>query len=314
MVCLVVKAGGAKVFGRWKEAFARIAPDLDVREWDDPTLDSARIDYALVWQPERGRLAAMPNLKAILSVAAGVDHVTCDPTWSRAIPLIRMGDDEIRLHMADYVIWAVTSLTRDAARWQQAQAQAQWARRAEFPLLSAQVHVGVMGLGSVGAYVAQKLAGWGFVVSGWTRTPHTLDGVACYCGSDQFSTFVAQNHILVCLLPETPQTRGLLTYDVFSRLRQPSGLVNVARGPLVVEADLLRALEDGTLRGAVLDVFDREPLPETSPLWHAPRTLITPHIASEASRAARAAKVVATIAALERGEDVPLRYDPERGY
>ncbi|MFT9388004.1 MAG: glyoxylate/hydroxypyruvate reductase A, partial [Acetobacter sp.] len=136
MVCLVVKAGGARVFPRWQEIFARVAPELDVREWDDPTLDPAAIDYALVWQPERGRLAAMPNLKAILSVAVGGDHVTCDPTWSRAIPLIRMGDDEIRVQMADYVIWAVLSLTRDATRWQQGQAGRQWVRRAGFPPLS----------------------------------------------------------------------------------------------------------------------------------------------------------------------------------
>ncbi|MFT9258577.1 MAG: NAD(P)-dependent oxidoreductase, partial [Acetobacter sp.] len=172
----------------------------------------------------------------------------------------------------------------------------------------------VMGLGSLGAYVAQKLADWGFVVSGWSRTPKTLEGIACHDGAEQFPAFVAENNILVCLLPETPLTRGLLTHDVFSALRRPSGLVNVARGPLVVEADLLRALEDGSLDGAVLDVFDHEPLPETSPLWQAPRTIITPHVASEASREARVAQVVATIAALERGENVALRYDPQRGY
>lgn len=314
MVCLVVRAGGSQVFPHWKQLFADLMPELEVREWDDPTLDPKQVDYALVWQPEPGRLAAMPNLRAILSVAAGVDHVTCDPTWSRAIPLIRMGEEETRVQMADYVLWAVLSLMRDAARWQQGQGQGIWVRRDRRPALSSSTQVGVMGLGSLGGYVARRLVAAGFPVAGWARTPRQIEGVVCHAGQDGLAAFVASSHILVCLLPETDETRGLITYDVLSRLRQPSGLVNVARGSLVVEADLLRALEDKSLHGAVLDVFEHEPLPQTSPLWHAPRTLITPHIASEASRPARARQVAATIRALERGEEVPLRYDPQHGY
>lgn len=314
MTCLVVRAGGSRVFPHWKALFAELMPELEVREWDDPTLDPAHIDYALVWQPEPGRLAAMPNLRAILSVAAGVEHVVCDPSWSRSIPLIRMGEEQTRGQMADYVLWAVLSLLRDAPRWQAGQAAGQWVRRERAPLLSSDMQVGVMGLGSLGEVVARRLAAAGFGVLGWSRSEHRIDDVRCFWGESQRAAFVAECHVLVCLLPETEQTRGLITYELLRQLRQPSGLVNVARGPIVVEADLLRALEDGVLHGAVLDVFDHEPLPPESPLWHAPRVMITPHIASEASRPVRARQVVQTIRALERGEPVPLRYDPARGY
>jgi glyoxylate/hydroxypyruvate reductase A len=171
-----------------------------------------------------------------------------------------------------------------------------------------------MGLGSLGGAVARRLTAAGFDVLGWSRTEHTIEGVSCFWGESQRAAFVAECHVLVCLLPETEQTRGLITYELLEQLRQPSGLVNVARGPIVVEADLLRALEEGILHGAVLDVFDHEPLPPGSPLWHAPRVMVTPHVASEASRPARARQVVQTIRALERGEAVPLRYDPALGY
>ncbi|MBO1326928.1 glyoxylate/hydroxypyruvate reductase A [Acetobacter suratthaniensis] len=314
MTCLVVKAGGSRVFPQWKALFAELMPELEVREWDDPTLDPARIDYALVWQPEPGRLAAMPNLRAILSVAAGVDHVVSDPSWSRSIPLIRMGEEQTRGQMADYVLWAVLSLLRDVPRWQAAQAAAQWVRRECAPLLSSDLRVGVMGLGSLGEVVARRLVAAGFDVLGWSRSQHEIEGVTCFWGEGQQTAFVTECHVLVCLLPETDQTRGLITYELLQQLRQPSGLVNVARGPIVVEADLLRALEEGVLHGAVLDVFDHEPLPADSALWRAPRAIITPHIASEASRPVRARQVVQTLHALERGEDVPLRYDPVRGY
>ncbi|MFS8369487.1 2-hydroxyacid dehydrogenase [Acetobacter indonesiensis] len=315
MVCLAVKSGGRSAFGEWKSLFATLMPDLDVRDWYDPALDLPAVNYVLVWEPDAGRLAQMPNLKAILSAAAGVDHITSDPTWPRHVPIIRMGGEETAAQMADYVQWAVFSLLREAPRWHVAQKDRQWARRGMPPVrLASETRVGIMGLGHLGAAVAQCLARAGFQVSGWARTPKHCIGVECHAGVEALPAFLQECNMVVCLLPETPQTRGIVTYEVLSQLKKPSGFINVGRGSLVVEADLLRALQDETLHGAVLDVFPTEPLPASSPLWDQAGLLITPHVASEASRRARARYVAETITALESGKAVALRYDPERGY
>nr|WP_298797400.1 glyoxylate/hydroxypyruvate reductase A [uncultured Acetobacter sp.] len=314
MVCLVIKSGGLAALPEWKALFARLMPQLEVRDWDDPTLDPAHVDYALVWKPEPGRLAHMVNLKAILSAAVGVDHITCDPIWPKTVPLIRMGGEEPALQMEDYVLWAVFSILRDAPTWRVGQQDKVWTRQDGPARTSAEMTVGVMGLGSLGAPVAMRLARAGFKVFGWARHAKTLEGVTSYAGTKGLSTFLHACNTLVCLLPETPETIGVVTYDVLAQLRKPAGLINVGRGPLVVEADLLRALNDGTLHTAVLDVFYREPLPVVSPLWAHPRVLITPHAAADSSRPARAEYVASVIQALEQGKDVPLRYDPVRGY
>ena len=315
MVCLAVKAGGPGTFPEWKALFADLMPELEVKDWYDPALNPAQIDYVLVWQPEPGRLAQMGNLKAILSAAAGVDHILADPELPKALPIIRMGGDETATQMADYVRWAVFALLREAALWYGAQQAKQWARKNAPPTrLSSATRVGIMGLGNLGSFVASKLVAADFTVFGWARHQKQCEGVTCYAGPEGLVPFLQQCDTLVCLLPETPETKGLITYSLLQHLRKPAGFINVGRGPVVVEADLVRALQDGTLHGAVLDVFDTEPLPETSPLWAVPGVLITPHVASEASRPARARYVVSVIKALEAGESVPLTYNPAQGY
>lgn len=314
MGCLVIKNGGAAALPEWKALFARLMPGLEVREWNDPALDPAQVTYALVWKPDPGRLAKMVNLKAILSAAVGVDHITSDPDWPKHVPLIRMGGEEPALQMADYVLWAVLSILRDAATWRVGQQDKVWTRQAGPARMSSEMHVGVMGLGSLGGPVATRLVQAGFRVSGWARHAKTLEGVTCYTGTEGLNDFLQACDTLVCLLPETPETIGMVTYEKLARLRRPAGLINVARGALVVETDLLRALDDGTLHMAVLDVFDAEPLPAASPLWAHSRVLVTPHAAAESSRPARAEYVASVIQALEQGRDVPLRYDPVKGY
>lgn len=314
MTRLVIRNGGAATLPEWQDLFARLMPGLVVQDWHDPALNPAEVDYALVWKPEPGRLADMVNLKAILSAAVGVDHITCDPDWPKDVPLIRMGGAEPAEQMADYVLWAVLSILRDVPVWRVGQQDRVWARQTTPARTAASMKVGVMGLGSLGSPVATRLVQAGFQVSGWSRRARTLEGVACYAGAEGFGAFLQACDTLVCLLPETPETRGIVTYDVLAHLRKPSGFINVGRGALVREPDLLRALNDGTLHTAVLDVFEKEPLPESSPLWTHPRVLVTPHAAADASRAARAEYVASVIQALEQGRNVPLRYDRARGY
>lgn len=149
MVCLVIKSGGAAALPEWKALFARLMPSLAVRDWNDPAVNPAHVDYALVWKPEPGRLAKMVNLKAILSAAVGVDHITCDPNWPKTVPLIRMGGELPAQQMEDYVLWAVFSILRDAPLWRTGQQEKVWTRQTGAARTSADMKVGVMGLGTL---------------------------------------------------------------------------------------------------------------------------------------------------------------------
>ncbi|GBQ65513.1 D-isomer specific 2-hydroxyacid dehydrogenase [Ameyamaea chiangmaiensis NBRC 103196] len=315
MSCLVVKSGGRRGFADVSAELSRVRPDLEVVAWDDAALDPARVDYAFVWSPEPGGLARFSNLKVIFSSAAGVDHITRDPDWPRHVPIVRMGAADTARQMCDFVLWAALSLLRDARRYAVQQSEARWNRPGDPARMAHETRVGIMGLGNLGADVSRHLAHAGFAVSGWSRTAKQIDGVTCHAGPEGLEQFLPTCDILVCLLPDTEHTRGLIDGALLRRLRAPAGFINVGRGPQVVEADLLAALDDGTIGGAVLDVFCEEPLPSNSPFWSHPKVMVTPHIASEASFTARAAYVGALIDRFEAGDtDLPLRYDADAGY
>ena len=265
------------------------------------------------WQPEPGRLAALPNLRVVLSPGAGVDHITRDPTWPAHLPLVRMGGEEPAQRMGEYVCLACLALLRDWRRIILAQAERRW-DYFEVERSAADVTVGVMGLGNLGTRSAVMLAALGFAVTGWARTPKTVPGVQCYAGHAERDEFLRRADILVCLLPDTPDTRAAIRAETLALLPPGAAVVNAARGPQVVWDDLAAALDVGHLSGAVLDVFTTEPLPPDHPAWVHPRVTVTPHLASLASRRARARYVAGVIAAFEAGEALPNLYDPARGY
>jgi len=312
MSTIVVKSGGALGLAAWREAFAEIAPEHTLVSWDADVSTEA-VDFALVWEPEPGRLAAFPNLRAVISTGAGVDHILRDPDWPRSVPLYRMGGQETEDQMADYVLWGCLGLLHGAWRWQAAKAARTWMnprpRRAP-----SDVCVGIMGLGQLGMATARKLMTAGFPVAAWSRTSHDVPGLTCFSGEADRAAFLAQTDILVCLLPATEQTRGILNMVTFRGLRPGASVINVGRGAHLVEADLLAALNDHTLDACLLDVFTTEPLPETSSLWTHPRIMVTPHVAAEASYQARARHAVDVINAVLAGREGKLRYVPERGY
>lgn len=310
---LLVKSGGAEAVPEWRAGFAAAGSTLDVRWFDDPAVDPAAVHYVLVWEPPPGRLAALPNLRLICSSGAGVDHILADPALPRHLPILRMGGDEARQRMGEYVALACLSLLRDMKRIVTAQAARRWDnfdpdRTAE------ETRVGIMGLGAMGTRAAAMLRGLGFAVSGWTRTPREVPGVVCHAGPEGLDRFLRGADILVNLLPDTPATRGIIDADLLARLPRGAGLVNAGRGPQLVVADLLAALDRGHLCGAILDVFAEEPLPAASPLWDHPKVIVSAHVASNASRRSRARYVAEAIATFERGEAVPNLYDPARGY
>lgn len=310
---LVVKSGGEAALPEWQAHFAEFAPGLDVRWWDDQAVDPAAVDYALVWDPEPGRLARLPRLRAIFGSGAGVDAIAADPDLPRQVPLVRCVPPEATQRMGEFVIWAALSLVKDARRMAIGQARCEW-DYFEAPFAATERTVGVMGLGAMGLRSLEMLRALGIPAIGWSRTPKAVPGVETFAGAAGRDAFLARTEILVCLLPATEQTRGILAAPLLERLPRGAGLVQVGRGMQQVLPDILAALDSGRLSGAVLDVFEPEPLPPDSPAWTHPRVIVTPHVASLPSRRERARYVARCIAGLERGEPLPNLYDPERGY
>jgi glyoxylate/hydroxypyruvate reductase A len=310
---LLVKSGGEQAVPEWRGLFQAQAPFLEVRSWDDPTVDPARVHYALVWQPEPGRLAGYRNLRLVLSSAAGVDHITADPDWPRHVPVLRASTDESAQRMGEYVCLAALALLKDLPRLVAQQREAHW-QPFDTERCALDTGVGILGMGKLGIQCARMLRGLGFSVHGWSRTPKEVAGIHCHAGTDGLDAVLAQSHLLVCLLPATIETTGILDRQVFARMPRGAGLINVGRGAHLVREDLLSALDAGQLGGAVLDVFEQEPLPTDDILWRHPRVLVTPHMASIASRRARVEFFARQIQAQLQGEPLQGAFDPARGY
>lgn len=310
---LVVNSGGRDAVADWQAQFAKVAPNLEVRWLEDEASRPDAVHYAFVWNPGPGRLAAMSNLRLILSSGAGVDHITKDPTWPRHVGIVRMGGEETVQRMGEYACLGALALLRGLPRIIEGQRLRKW-DSFDSPRTAPETRVGVMGLGNLGAPAAQMLRGLGFQVAGWSRSPKSLPGVEHFAGEAQRDRFLARTDILVCLLPDTPETRGAIRAETIAKLPRGAGVVNAGRGGHVVLSDVIAALDSGQLGGAVLDVFEPEPLPPDHPAWSHPGIIVTPHLASLASRPARAQYVADAIAAFERGETPPNLYDPARGY
>ncbi len=295
----------------WRRALLARMPELDFRIWPDRVGDPADIDVALVWHPPPAALTGFANLKAILSLGAGIDALLADRTLPD-LPLARMVDPSLTTTMADYVLLAVLRHHRRFDLFEREQLAGRWTFA--FPARPQDRTVGVMGLGMLGKAAAVRLREQGFEVAGWSRSAKSLSGIRCYHGVDQLSPFLARTEILVCLLPLTPETSGILNADLFARMPKGGYLVNVARGGHLVEADLLDALNRGQLDGATLDVFATEPLPGNNPLWRHERVLITPHVASYCIPETAADGVVLNIRRALAGEPLDHQIDRTKGY
>lgn len=294
----------------WRAELQARLPGLDVRIWPEVG-DPAEIDVALVWRPPQGELARYPNLRAILSLGAGVDGLIADPDLPD-VPVARMVDPSLTRTMTEYVLLAVLRHHREFDRFERAQHARDWAYA--FPPQAADRQVGIMGLGELGSAAAHRLVGHGFQVLGWSRSPKALDGVVSYAGRSELHTFLHRTDILVCLLPLTADTLGILDAATFAELPHGAFVINVARGQHLVEDDLVEALDSGHLAGATLDVFREEPLPRSSPLWTNPKVLVTPHVASYSVPATAADGVVANIRRALAGEPLRHQVDRAKGY
>ncbi|WP_462379156.1 2-hydroxyacid dehydrogenase [Pseudomonas sp. Marseille-QA0892] len=292
-----------------RDALRAQAPDLQVSLQGEPGAFEAEV--AACWNPPAGSFARMPNLRLVHSIAAGIDNLRRDPTLPD-VPVCRIVDPEHRQGMAEYVLWGVLHFHRHMDRILANQVRRIWDMPAQQPA-SART-IGVMGLGALGGHVAQTLAERGFHVRGWARSAKKLDGVETYAGERSLADFLTGLDMVVCLLPMTEQTRGVLDARAFARLVRGAVIINCGRGEHVVLQDLRQALESGQVRGALLDVFEQEPLSSDDALWTTPGVIVTPHIASCASREAVAAQIIANVRRLERGEPLQNQADPAVGY
>ena len=298
-------------FGPWRDALAEAVPDLVVLDWDE-VRDPAAIEFALVWTPPRGSLRRFPNLKAILNLGAGVDALLKDPDLPPGVPIVRMVDDDLAKSMGEYVLLHALRYHREMPRLTAQQQAREWTT-IELPT-ARHCRVGIMGLGGMGGETARHLLAVDFDVAGWTRSPRKMPGVECFHGADGLGPFLARTDILVCLLPLTPETEGILDRDLFARLPRGAYLINAGRGGHQVEPNILEALDSGQLGGATLDVFRTEPLPPDSPFWAHPKVTVTPHNASVAHPRSAIRHVAESIRCVRAG--TPLRHvvTPEVGY
>jgi glyoxylate/hydroxypyruvate reductase len=294
----------------WRAELGARIPELEVRIWPEVG-DPAQIEIALVWRPPPGELARYPKLKAILSLGAGVDGLIADPDLPD-VPIARMVDPSLTCTMAEYVLLAVLRHHRELDRFERAQRTSTWAYA--FPPQASERRVGIMGLGELGAAAARRLVAHGFQVSGWSRSPKSIDGVVSYAGHGELHPFLHRTEILVCLLPLTAATEGILDAATFAELPHGAFVINVARGRHLVEADLIAALDSGHLAGATLDVFREEPLPPANSLWSHPKVLVTPHVASYSVPATAADGVAADIRRILAGQAPLHQVDRHKGY
>lgn len=314
---LAIKAGGGNWSPEaWHKRFAAVLPETPIAMAAGP-FDRASVKYAACWKPEPGLLATLPNLKVIFNLGAGVDALLADPTLPKDAPIVRVVDTDLTKRMTEWVVWQVLDQHRQGPLHRAAQARSEWIGPDQSA--AAALRVGIMGLGEIALDAAQVLARIGFRVSGWSRSKRAIAGLTTYAGTEGLKPFLAATDILVCLLPLTPDTRGILDRKLFAGLARDGVLkrpvlLNAGRGGLQKEADILAALEDGTLGHAVLDVFETEPLPAASPLWKHPRVTITPHNAADSDPDEISKYVVGQIRAFERGERLKNVVDLGRGY
>ena len=295
----------------WAKAIQALAPDLDIRI-DPEAGNPADIDVALVWKPPPGLLQRFFNLKLIHSFGAGVDGILADPNIPKHVPLARVVDGGLTVSMAEYVLLHVLRFHRQLDVLQQNQRDRTW--RWLPPVDASERVVGIMGMGALGSHVAPKLVNLGFQVASWSRSLKAVEGVTSFHGDEHLDGFLRICNILVCLLPLTPQTRGIINRRTLSLLPRGAYLINAGRGAHVVDDDLLHALDSDWLAGATLDVFNEEPLPPDHPFWTHPKVTVTPHNAADSIPAHVAPQIVDNIRRLQNGQPILRLGDYARGY
>lgn len=300
----------------WKAAMQKVAPSLDVRVWPD-TGNEKDIEFTAAWLPPPNVLRNLPNLKVIFSLGAGVDAILKDPTLPTGTPIVRVNDDDLTMRMTEYVVLHVLMHHRQQRRIDANQAAGVWDC---FPTHAASaLSVGIMGLGVMGQACAERLRDIGFKVAGWSRSRKTIPGVQSFAGASELDAFLARTDVLVCLLPATAETDGIINSALLRKLSKsgPLGLpylINAGRGRQQVASDIVAAIDAGELAGATLDVFAVEPLPADDPMWKHPGITITPHCAADSDPETICRYVAGQMQRYRDGKPLENLVDLKRGY
>ena len=295
----------------WLDEIANAFADVDVWAWT-PACADRQADYAVLWAPPEELIAGQHQLKAVFNIGAGVDRVMNLPNLPSGLPIVRLNDAGMAVQMAEYVCHALSRHTRQFDVYDGHAKNRIW--KIERPINRAAYPVGIMGLGSIGARVATAVAAFEYPTFGWSRSVKSIPGIKTYAGSEGLDEFLHRIRVLVCLLPLTEETEGILNKMTLAKLKPDAYLINVARGRHLVENDLIALLDSGHLAGATLDVFCEEPLAEGHPFWTHPKITITPHISAITLRTESVAQIAQKIFALECGDTIEGAVDRVRGY
>jgi len=272
-----------------------------------------QVDYFVGFRPPHGFLKTLPRLKAIFSLGAGVDGFLRDPDFPRHLPVVRFVDQTLQREMAQYVTMHCLIIHRRQRDFDAAQVEHLWRQRM-LARPSRELHIGILGMGDIGAVTAERLLMFDFQVSGWSRSRKIVPGVTSFAGPQELPHFLAQCDILVCMLPLTPETENIMDARLFQRLPKGAWVMNVGRGGHCNERDLVAALDSDHLAGAVLDVFQTEPLPADNVLWSHPKVTVTPHIAGITDPRNAAAFVLDCVSRAQGGMPFANVVDLSRGY
>ena len=295
----------------WKKVLEAGLGPIDFRRLDSLG-DKAAIEVALAWKPDAGLLASLPNLKLIVSLGMGVDHLLSDDKLPAGVPITRIMDEGLVGQMSEYALYWALRHHRDIDKYAASQRAKRW--KVEDFVDTIHRRIGILGLGTIGQDTAKKFAALGFPTAGWSRTAKNLPGIETFHGRDGLGRLLAQSDILVNVLPLTRDTRGLLDAKLFAALPKGAYFINMARGGHVVDEALLAALDSDHLSGAVLDVFNQEPLPAEHPYWTHPKVHVTPHIAGATNPRTASPGVIENIKRLRSGGELLHRIDPKTGY
>lgn len=290
----------AKRLAWWTRELRQLLPEHTVLP-HDVIITLADVDIAVVWKPPPGWLASLPNLQLTISIGAGIDHIVMDPAYPENVPIVKTTGPEMIERMREYIVLHVLRFHRQLPLIQAQQAKKTW--KSVITPTASQRQIGIMGMGGMGQAAATSIAQLGFTVRCWSRSPKKVADVESFYGNEQLSTFAYGTDILVCLLPLTDATEGILSQALFSSLAQGACLINAARGQHLVEKDLLSALKSGQLSYATLDVFHVEPLPESHAFWTHPQILVTPHVASLIDPSSGGRVIAENIERFARGEE-----------
>ncbi len=296
---------------RWTVPIRELLPEAEVYVWDasGPAVDA---DYAIVWQPPAELFEREKSLKAVFNLGAGIDGLLAVPNLPPQLPIVRLEDAGMSVQMAEYVLYQLLEASRGMETYREQQREGVW--KIHRPIKRSEWPVGVMGLGQIGKRVARTLADLDYRVNGWARSRHELDGITTFAGADNLPGFLQSTRVLVNTLPLTDETRDILNYQHLSQLMPGAVVINVGRGEHLVEDDLLRAIDDGHVARAVLDVFRQEPLPSDHPFWQRPEITITPHISARTLRDATLEQITGKIRAYHNGQSITGIVDTRQGY